>query len=159
MKKAEKEIKETGIHRGLLKTEPSIELAKKHIIKAEHNLKAIMDFKNMGYSDWSASASFYTIYHSLLSILAKKGYDSRNQECTFALIYQLINTGEIDLDINLIKEVHLENLDQKHESVTIIELRELEQYGVSVSLEEDLYEKILKTSKEILDVAKEIVES
>ena len=159
MKKAEKEIKETGIHRGLLKIEPNIELAKKHIIKAEHNLKAIMDFKNMGYSDWSASASFYTIYHSLLSILAKKGYDSRNQECTFALIYQLINTGEIDLDINLIKEVHLENLDQKHESVTIIELRELEQYGVSVSLEEDLYEKILKTSKEILDVAKEIVES
>ena len=159
MKKAEKEIKETGIHRGLLKIEPDIELAKKHIIKAEHNLKAIMDFKNMGYSDWSASASFYTIYHSLLSILAKKGYDSRNQECTFALIYQLINTGEIDLDINLIKEVHLENLNQKHESVTIIELRELEQYGVSVSLEEDLYEKILKTSKEILDVAKEIVES
>ena len=159
MKKAEKEIKETGIHRGLLKTEPSIELAKKHIIKAEHNLKAIMDFKNMGYSDWSASASFYTIYHSLLSILAKKGYDSRNQECTFALIYHLINTDEIDLNINLIKEVHLENLNQKHESVTIIELRELEQYGVSVSLEEDLYEKILKTSKEILDVAKEIVES
>jgi uncharacterized protein (UPF0332 family) len=159
LKKAEKEIKETGIHRGLLKTEPSIELAKKHIIKAEHNLKAIMDFKNMGYSDWSASASFYTIYHSLLSILAKKGYDSRNQECTFALIYHLINTDEIDLNINLIKEVHLENLNQKHESVTIIELRELEQYGVSVSLEEDLYEKILKTSKEILDVAKEIVES
>ena len=158
MKKAEKEIKETGIHRGLLKIEPNIELAKKHIIKAEHNLKAIMDFKNMGYSDWSASASFYTIYHSLLSILAKKGYDSRNQECTFALIYQLINTGEIDLDINLIKEVHLENLDQKHESVTIIELRELEQYGVSVSLEEDLYEKILKTSKKILGIAKEIIE-
>jgi uncharacterized protein (UPF0332 family) len=158
LKKAEKEIKETGIHRGLLKIEPNIELAKKHIIKAEHNLKAIMDFKNMGYSDWSASASFYTIYHSLLSILAKKGYDSRNQECTFALIYQLINTGEIDLDINLIKEVHLENLDQKHESVTIIELRELEQYGVSVSLEEDLYEKILKTSKKILGIAKEIIE-
>ena len=158
MKKAEKEIKETGIHRGLLKTEPSIELAKKHIIKAEHNLKAIMDFKNMGYSDWSASASFYTIYHSLLSILAKKGYDSRNQECTFALIYHLINTDEIDLNINLIKEVHLENLNQKHESVTIIELRELEQYGVSVSLEEDLYEKILKTSKKILGIAKEIIE-
>ena len=73
-------------------------------------------------------------------------------------ICQQIQHFLIKLNINLIKEVHLENLNQKHESVTIIELRELEQYGVSVSLEEDLYEKILKTSKKILGIAKEIIE-
>jgi hypothetical protein len=35
----------------------------------------------------------------------------------------------------------------------------LEQYGVSVSLEDNIYEKILETSKKILEIAKEIMET
>ena len=33
-------------------------------------------------TDWVASTAFYAMYHALLSILYKLGYESRNQECS-----------------------------------------------------------------------------
>ena len=38
LRKAEQELEESGLHRGLVKLEEDAELAKKHIAKAEHNL-------------------------------------------------------------------------------------------------------------------------
>ena len=75
LSKAKKEIeeyKEQGKrikHRGLLKIKPDTEGAKKHIIKAEHNLSAISKFKAIGFSDWSIAAGFYSIYHCFHQIL------------------------------------------------------------------------------------------
>lgn len=57
LKKAEKELKETGRHRGLVKKKPDISLARMHVRKAEHNLKAMTDFKNTGYSDPSTPST------------------------------------------------------------------------------------------------------
>ena len=37
------------------------------------------------FPDWAVSASFYSMYHCLLAILVKHGYESRNQECTSPL--------------------------------------------------------------------------
>jgi len=42
LKKAEKELKASTKHRGLIKAKLSIEEAKKHISKAEHNFKAAL---------------------------------------------------------------------------------------------------------------------
>ena len=80
LKKAQKELIEKDAHRGLVKITPDIKLAGKHIAKAEHNLNAASDFAKMGYSDWSPSAFFYSMYHCFLAILSKFGYQSRNQE-------------------------------------------------------------------------------
>ena len=158
LRKAEKELKETGRHRGLVRIEPSNDLALAHIRKAEHTLKAVMEFQRIGYSDWSASAAFYAIYHCLLAIAAKHGYESRNQECTYALIYHLIETKKIKLDRDLIENVHRLNPDARQESPTIIEIRETYQYGVATSLENNVLEKILHTAKTIMDQAKEEME-
>ena len=49
-------------HKGLRKIIPSAELINGHIKKAIHNFNAINIFKKEGYSDWSASASFYSLY-------------------------------------------------------------------------------------------------
>ncbi len=159
LKKAEKELKTGGKHRGLIKISPNQELAKAHISKAEHNLKAISDFKEEGYSDWSASAAFYSIYHCLLAILAKKGYESRNQECTFALIYQLIETKEISLDKEQIKEIHLLNHEEAHEKPTIVEIREAGQYGIALSLKDETFNRLLNLAKSILEKTKEIIQT
>jgi len=105
LKKAEKELEEGDKHRGLLKITPDVALASLHIIKAEHNLKAMTEFKKIGFSDWSASAGFYCIYHCFLAILAKIGYESRNQECTFALIYTLIEEGKIGFSRELLSKI------------------------------------------------------
>ncbi|PIN94414.1 hypothetical protein COU61_00410, partial [Candidatus Pacearchaeota archaeon CG10_big_fil_rev_8_21_14_0_10_35_13] len=74
LQKAKKEIEECKKlrirprHRGLIKTEINIEEARKHIEKAEYNLKSGIDFKKMTYSDWSINAFFYSLYHCFLSI-------------------------------------------------------------------------------------------
>jgi uncharacterized protein (UPF0332 family) len=155
LKKAEKEGTK---HRGLVRIEPDLILARKHILKAEHNLKAITRFKEIGFSDWSASATFYAIYHALLAILAKHGYESRNQECTFAVIYHLIETGRINLDRKIIEEIHELQPEEQHQDPTIVDVRETEQYGVSLSLEEDTFKRLLTTAKTVLDQVKVIIE-
>jgi len=154
LKKGEKEGTK---HRGLVKIKRNEKIIKAHIKKAEHNLNAIIDFKKSGYSDWSASAAFYSIYHCFLAIINKFGYESRNQECTFALIYTLIEDGKIDLDKELIEEIHSLDVEEKQE-MSATELREIEQYGVSLSIENKTYERILELAKKILDKTKEILE-
>src|SRR3989344_9191594 len=91
LNKAKKEIEECKrrgkrqTHRGLLKTDPDITEARKHLEKAEHNLIGITKFKDIGFSDWSMSAGFYCVYHCFLAIAAKFGYESGNQTCTVSL--------------------------------------------------------------------------
>ena len=80
LRKAEKELSESGSHRGLIKKNPDLEKAKDHIEKAEHYLKATIYLKEGEFSDISASTMFYSMYHCLLSIAIKFGYESRNQE-------------------------------------------------------------------------------
>ena len=80
-KKAKGESKK---HRGLKEVETDMEKVHKHISKASHNLKAMLYFIKGNFPDWAISASFYARYHCLLAILAKCGYKSRNQECTYS---------------------------------------------------------------------------
>ena len=158
LRKAEKEIKDGHKHRGLLKIKPDTTLAEEHILKAEHNLNAINDFKKIGYSDWSASAAFYSIYHCFLAVITKFGYESRNQECTFALIYHLIESKKIDFDINIVREIYDLNPEEKHESSSIVDVRESGQYGIKLSIEDKTFDKLIKMAKIILDKTKEILE-
>jgi uncharacterized protein (UPF0332 family) len=159
IKKAEKELRETGRHRGLILIRPDKDLALAHIKKAEHTITAIADFQRIGYSDGSASAAFYTIYHCLLALAAKHGYESRNQECTFALIYQLIEMKKIKINKKHIEEISSLNPESTQENPTIMDIREIQQYGVATSLENRTLEKILETAKTILDQTKEEIDA
>ncbi|MDO8660801.1 MAG: hypothetical protein Q7K43_02845, partial [Candidatus Woesearchaeota archaeon] len=49
-------------HQGLLAIPSSTNSSQGHLNKAIHNFNAMTDFHEMNYSDWSASASFYTLY-------------------------------------------------------------------------------------------------
>lgn len=159
LKKAEKELESGYKHRGLIKTKEDKKQALAHIAKAEHDLMAAIDFAKIGYSDWSASAFFYSMYHCLLAIAAKLGYESRNQECTFALIYSLIEDGRINLNkILLDKRTLLDAQKDNEENSTSVEIREKYQYGTRISLDENLYKELLDLSRKILSETKEIIE-
>lgn len=158
LRKAQKELEHSDKHRGLVRIQPNRKIIKAHIKKAEHNLHAMLDFKEMGYSDWSAPAAFYSIYHSFLAVLAKFGYESRNQECTFALMYYLIDEGKIELDKELVERTSTLDPKDAHESPTIIDVREAEQYGVALSLEDETFDWLLTTAKHVLDQVKICVE-
>ena len=104
LRKAEKELKESSSHRGLAKSEPDFEKAKGHIKKAERYLNATEYLKKGGYSDIATGTVFYAMYHCLLAISVKHGYESRNQECTFALMNSLIEDKKIDFSKDFIEQ-------------------------------------------------------
>ncbi len=141
-------------HRGLVRVKPSLLIAKKHIEKSEHYLRASL-FLEKDYSDVSASTIFYSIYHSLLSVLFKFGYESRNQECTFALIYYLIEEGKIHLDKELIDKISSFDLGKED----IIDLREKYQYGVELSMRDEVFRENIEIAKKLLGEVKEVMEN
>ena len=157
LKKAKKEISEGKKHRGLVETDEDIESARKHIEKAEHNLAAITYFDKGGFSDWSMSAVFYCIYHCFLAISAKFGYESRNQECTIALIKYLKEHGKINIDNEFIKALESYDEKERYES-NVIEKREAYTYGTTISIDNKVeIEKSIKMCKDCLNQTKEIV--
>lgn len=163
--KAKKEIEECKKqgkrpkHRGLLKTDPSIEKAKKHLAKAEHNFDGITRFKEIGFSDWSVSAGFYCIYHCFLAIAAKFGYETGNQACTISLMRYLKEGKKIVLDDKFIELLEYEEIENAKEE-SIIDLREDYTYGVRISVKDETkIGELKKMCKDSIDIAKEIIYS
>ena len=156
MNKAEHELKDKGTHRGLVKNNPDIKIAEKHILKSEHNLNAALYLRKGSFSDWSTSAFFYSIYHCFLAILRKFGYESRNQECTIALVESLIEDKKIDLDIKFVNALKIRETD--HTIHNIIEMREQFQYGVQMEFKEnDEFLEYVKMCKEMIHETRNIV--
>lgn len=163
LNKAKKEIEECKKqgkrlkHRGLLKVNPSMEEARKHLAKAEHDFEGITKFREIGFSDWSIAAGFYCIYHNFLAIAAKFGYESLNQTCTIALMRFLKETGKINLDEKFIEALEYEELEESKEN-SVIELREDYTYGVQITVKDEAKINQLKEiCKELIDITKEII--
>ena len=151
--------KEGERHKGLKKIGLNEDLIDEHLKKAEHNLNAVAEFKNRGYSDWSASAAFYALYHCLLALLIKFGYQSRNQTCTLAFIEDLINKGKISLKLEELKEIFDKDVteDLAH-SEKILDIRENMQYSYKTSMEEEEFNKLIKRTKELFDKLRREIE-
>ena len=130
------------------KIKPNDNLSKEHIEKAKHNLKAA-DYNVQGhFDDWAVSQSYYAMYHSLLAILFKKGFESKNHECTISTVELLIETKEINLsmeDISFIRTTEqMTTKDAKS-------LREEFQYGTKTDVNKVLLTEILQKSKAIVE--------
>ncbi len=152
-----KKLSKRPKHRGLLKIKPDISEARKHIKKAEHNLKAVSRFSEIGFSDWSISAGFYCIYQCFLAIAVKFGYESRNQICTVALIEWLSEEDKIDIDVKFIDTLKHEEMEKVQES-KVIDMREDYTYGAKTSIENSTkISKLIKTCKELIDNTKNII--
>ena len=156
LKKAEKELQVGSKHRGLVEIKPDLDEAKKHIIKAEHNFKALISFEKTGFSDWSVSAGFYAIYHCFLAILAKQGFESRNQECTIALIEALNEDKKIEVSPDIIDSLKTLDADTSHER-NAIELRENFQYGTETSIDDKRLTKLKDLCKKAIEEAKKAI--
>lgn len=159
LNKAKKELQGGKKHKGLVEAVPDLNKAAAHIQKAEHNFKAISAFAKIGFSDWSVSAAFYTTYHCFLAILAKHGYESRNQECTISAIKYLKEQGKVHIDDRFIEALqnNAEAEEQHvHSASDLRELRENFQYGVSMEYKIGI-EQLQKTCAEMINATKEEV--
>ena len=154
LKKSERELKEGKRHRGLIKSEPNQKMALDHIKKAEHNLLVFLDNKKLGHYDWAINIGFYVMYHCCLSILAKFGYESRNQECTLALVLNLIEEKKIDENF----KIYLEKIitDDKSDS-EVLPMREKTQYSPVLEIDVMKVNELEKLSQEMLKETKGIV--
>jgi uncharacterized protein (UPF0332 family) len=159
IQKAQKELEKGDKHRGLIKVSSNLEKAKEHIAKAEHNLKATIYLKKGGYSDWCSSTLFYTIYHCFLAILVKQGYETRNQECTFALIESMVEDKSITITLKELEKVSTLGTEESQISSTAVSIREEYQYATKLSLEDQTYLEMLNLTKEILEKTKVMMET
>lgn len=159
LKNCLKEGEKGDRHKGLRKIIPTEERVNGHIKKAIHNFNAIELFERLNYSDWSASAAFYCLYHAILALIAKKGFESRNQTCTFTLVEQMIENKEIFLTKDELKEIFdkdiTENLEQSNK---ILDLRENMQYSIKTSLEEQEFRFLKERTKFLFDKIRRDVE-
>jgi len=145
-------------HRGLREIKPDPHEAYDHIKKAEHNLAVMEYLIRGGFNDWAIHASFYAHYHCLLAILQKFGYESRNQECTFAAIEYFIEQGKINLEKTDIHKIFAVDKHDKLEEADIVDLRERFQYGTETSYEERRIRELLKQAKEFIEKTKSILQ-
>jgi len=122
--------------------------------------KAVSDLQTMDYlykgnkTDWVASAAFYAMYHSLLALLYKLGYESRNQECTINAIEYFIQQKVISLEhehIDVIRSA------QQRENKDAKSLREEFQYGTKTSMEDKICKKSMENAKKFVDRIKEVL--
>ncbi len=129
LRKAEKEGRK---HKGVRILEPSKAKVQEHLEKARRNLRLVDHLLRIEYADWAVSAIFYSMYHCLLAVLWKYGYESRNQACTFAAIEMLIIEGKIKITLDELKSIQ-ESSDNGNE--TVVDLREYYQYGTETQVE------------------------
>jgi uncharacterized protein (UPF0332 family) len=158
IKKAEKELAEGKKHRGLVKGNPNLAKAENHVIKADHNLKVTLYLKDGGYSDWCSSTLFYVMYHCFLAILAKHGYETRNQECTFSLIRSFIEDGVVTYTTDELEAINVLDQTDAQESDTVVDIREHYQYSTKLTLKDETYQELLEITKNILHKTKLMIQ-
>ena len=118
------------------------------IIKAKHNLNA-MDYNiKGGFSDWAISQSYYSMYHALLAILFRMGYESKNQECTINAVECLIEEGKINLNK---EDIAFIRTTEQRMTKDAKALREEFQYGTETTVNKNILDHVVKNSKEIVE--------
>ncbi|MFH1668528.1 MAG: HEPN domain-containing protein [Candidatus Woesearchaeota archaeon] len=140
----------------LVKVRPDTGLAQKHIKKSEHNFGVLQDLENMKRYDWALNVGFYAIYHCFLALLAKHGYESRNQSCTITVLLALIDEKKLEFDKDLV--LQFDTLDPGKDAAdpTVRESRETSTYGVETSIDLQQLKRIkgliLKVQRETIKI-------
>jgi uncharacterized protein (UPF0332 family) len=145
--------------RRLLKTKPDLDLAQKHIKKSEYNYRVVQTLEKMKIYDWALNVGFYSIYHCFLALLAKYGYESRNQACTITVLLALINEKKLDLDKDLVIQFDTLDVEKNITNPTVRESRETSTYGVETSIDlqqlKRIKELIIKVQRETIRILRE----
>ena len=122
--------------------------SKEHIKKAKHNLLAADYNIKGGFNDWAVSQAYYAMYHGMLAILYKFGYESKNHECTISAVEHLIETKKIELDI---KDVAFIRTTEQMKMQDAKSLREEFQYGTKTDVNKEILNNLVKRAKEIVE--------
>ena len=145
--------------RRLIKTKSNLDLAQKHVKKSEYNYGVMQTLERLKIYDWALNVGFYAIYHCFLAILAKYGYESRNQACTITVLLSLITEKKLNLVKDLVAQFDTLDVEKNITNPTIRESRELSTYGIETSIDLQQLKKIkeltLKVQRETIKILEE----
>lgn len=96
----------------------------------------------------------YAMYHSLLAILYKLGYESRNQECTINAVEYFIERKILKIDKNYIRMIR--SIQETEEDAKGI--RENMQYSSKTQLEKKKCETLMNNAKKFVEKMRSVLE-
>jgi uncharacterized protein (UPF0332 family) len=136
-------------------------LSKSHLKKAEDNFRFSNFLKdNNKFYDWIIVGCYYTIYHSSLALITKKGLSSKNHLatlCTLIKVYYNPNKELSKEDIELVSKSTLEKQEICY-FMDVKEKREIASYGISEDSNKEESEILLKKTIIFLNKTREILE-
>ncbi|MBI5389299.1 hypothetical protein HZB01_02880 [Candidatus Woesearchaeota archaeon] len=140
----------------LVKVKPDLTMAKKHLAKSEYNYGVLQTLEKLKVYDWALNVGFYAIYHCFLAMLAKHGYESRNQSCTVTVLLSLIDENKLDFGKDLVLQFDTLDVEKSMTDSTVRESREISTYGVETSIDmqqlKKIKELILKVQRETIRI-------
>lgn len=132
----------------LRRIQPDSIKSREHIDKAKHNLLAADYNIKGGFMDWAVSQAYYAMYHALLAILFKHGYESQNHECTITAVEYLIKTKKVKLGLDSIAFIRTAEQMKPQDAKS---LREEFQYGTKTDVNKEILDFLIKKAKEIVE--------
>lgn len=141
-------------HKGLRKINKDSIEAQNQIKKAKSDLETMEYLFKGNKTDWVASTAFYAMYHSLLAILYRMGYESRNQECTIIAVESFMKDGLISLEQEFIDIIR----SMQENAEDAISTREEMQYGSKTSMEKKRCEMLMNQAKRFVERISEVLE-
>jgi len=90
-------------------------------------------------------------------MLAKYGYETRNQSCTITLLLALIKDGKLALDKNLVLQFDTIEVDKKAAQTTTREQREVATHSIRTSIDTKELERVVELLKEVQKATIEIL--
>lgn len=133
----------------LVKTKPNKKLAEDHMKKSEYNAEVMKDLEKLKRYDWALNVGFYSIYHCFLAILAKYGYESKNQSCSITALLTLIDEKKIEFDKDLVLQFDTLEVDKEATKSTVRESREISTYGVKTDIDTGELDKVKELIKKV----------
>ena len=88
------------------------------------------------------------MYHALLAILFKLGYESKNHECTINAVEYLIEEEKVHLDM---KDIAFIRTTEQMTTKDAKSLREEFQYGTETVVNEKILKELLENTKRIVE--------
>jgi uncharacterized protein (UPF0332 family) len=132
-----------------------------HLNKAEYNLKFINFLEaNKRFYDWIIVGCYYTIYHSALALITKKGFSSKNHLATLCALIKLYYIQQRVLtkeEIDLVSKSSLEKEEVSYFAYAK-EKRETASYGLSEEFNKKEAEDLLEKTIKFLNKTREILE-
>lgn len=132
-------------------------LVQAHIEKAKHNLEFFnLNQRNTDYNDWLIVVLYYSLYHISLSLIAHKGFKSKNHTATLLL---LLREYEITHEEAQLIEVLSLKKDDAELYTNLKEDRHNASYSTSSIFSEELIKDYKNKVIDFLDKAEELIKN